>query len=187
MQIRDRIKELRRVRTRGLLPNPRNWRQHPDSQADALRGVLAEIGFADAVLASETPEGLMLLDGHLRAEVAPDANIPVLVLDVTPQEGDMILASHDPLAAMAQANAEKFQELLDDLEANSPAVEAMFQQLAEANGIFSVAEADMPELPAGGRTTPSTMNFTLVADQVETVKAALAKAKEMGPFVVTGN
>ena len=37
-----------------------------------MRGVLADIGWADAVLARETPDGLMLIDGHLRAEVAPD-------------------------------------------------------------------------------------------------------------------
>ena len=37
-----------------------------------MRGVLADIGWADAVLARETPDGLMLIDGHLRAEVAPE-------------------------------------------------------------------------------------------------------------------
>ena len=46
MQIRDRIKELRRVPASELLPNPKNWRTHPVAQQDALRGVLAEIGRA---------------------------------------------------------------------------------------------------------------------------------------------
>jgi hypothetical protein len=54
---------------RELLPNPHNWRRHPHKQATALHGILAEIGFADAVLARETPDGLMLIDGHLRAEM----------------------------------------------------------------------------------------------------------------------
>ena len=49
MQIRDRIKELRRVPAGSLRPNPRNWRMHPDSQRDALRGILAEVGYAGAV------------------------------------------------------------------------------------------------------------------------------------------
>ena len=40
MQIRDRIRELRRVRAAELRPNPRNWRVHPPQQQDALRGVL---------------------------------------------------------------------------------------------------------------------------------------------------
>jgi hypothetical protein len=68
MKIRDRVKSLVRVRAGDLLPNPKNWRRHPAQQADALRGILAEVGFADALLARETPKGLMLIDGHLRAE-----------------------------------------------------------------------------------------------------------------------
>jgi len=66
--IKDRIRELRRVRARDLLPNPKNWRIHPRAQADALRGLLAEVGYADALLVRELPDGqLMLIDGHLRA------------------------------------------------------------------------------------------------------------------------
>jgi hypothetical protein len=44
MLIRDRIKELRRVRARDLLANPKNWRVHPKAQTAALRGLLGEVG-----------------------------------------------------------------------------------------------------------------------------------------------
>jgi hypothetical protein len=71
MKIRDRVKALVRVRAGDLLPNPKNYRRHPKAQADALRGLLSEVGFADALLARETPAGLMLIDGHLRAETTP--------------------------------------------------------------------------------------------------------------------
>ena len=37
MKIRDRIKELRRVKASELLPHPKNWRTHPQEQADAMR------------------------------------------------------------------------------------------------------------------------------------------------------
>src|SRR5437879_2420739 len=68
MKIRDRIEELRRVRARDLRPNPRNWRVHPKPQVDALRSLLSEIGYADALIARELPDGsLELIDGHLRA------------------------------------------------------------------------------------------------------------------------
>ena len=40
MQIRDRIKELRRVRAAELRPNPRNWRLHPPEQQDAAVAAL---------------------------------------------------------------------------------------------------------------------------------------------------
>lgn len=88
MQFRDRIKSLRRVRASELIPNPRNWRTHPPEQAEALRGVLEEVGFAGATLARETPKGLMLIDGHLRQTVAdPDQKIP----EIEPRYGDVIL------------------------------------------------------------------------------------------------
>lgn len=101
MSFRDRIRELRRVRAADLIPNPRNWRTHSDAQRSALRGILESIGYASAALARETPEGLMLIDGHLRAGLEPDAEVPVLVLDVDEDEADALLATFDPLAAMA--------------------------------------------------------------------------------------
>ncbi len=86
MEIRDRIKELRKVRASELLPNPRNWRKHPEAQSNALRGALSEIGYADALIAYETPNGLMLIDGHLRAETTPDMEVPVLITDLDEAE-----------------------------------------------------------------------------------------------------
>jgi len=59
MKIRDRIKDFRRVKASELAPSQKNWRTHPKAQREALQGVLAEIGFAGAVLARETPAGLM--------------------------------------------------------------------------------------------------------------------------------
>src|SRR5882724_7079936 len=76
--IRDRTRELRRIPAKDLLANPKNWRRHPKAQADALRGILTEIGYADALLARELPDGrLMLIDGHLRKDTTPDFEVPV--------------------------------------------------------------------------------------------------------------
>jgi DNA modification methylase len=134
MRIRDRVVELRRVPASSLLPSPRNWRRHPKAQADALRGLLSEIGYADALLARETPEGLMLIDGHLRAETTPDAVVPVLILDVTEAEADKLLLSLDPLAAMAEGDAESLRSLLSQVETDSDAVRRMFDGLAKEYG-----------------------------------------------------
>ena len=57
MTIRDRIKELRRVRAGQLRPHPHNWRTHPDAQREALRGLLEEVGYADALLRGSCPTG----------------------------------------------------------------------------------------------------------------------------------
>src|SRR5690349_12965477 len=130
MQIRDRIKELRRVRAADLRPNPRNWRLHPPAQQEALRGLLAEVGYAGALLARELDDGtLMLIDGHLRAETTPDSLVPVLVLDVDEQEADKILLTHDPIAAMATVSSENLESLLAEVETESAAVRAMLDAI----------------------------------------------------------
>ena len=126
MHIRDRVKELRRVKAGLLRPNPKNWRTHPQAQQDVLRGVLAEIGYAGALLARELPDGtLELLDGHLRAETTPDMEVPVLVVDLDDREAAKLLAVHDPLAGMAEANEQALAELLAEVETESDAMQAL--------------------------------------------------------------
>ena len=160
MQIRDRIKELRRVPASALRPNPKNWRTHPQAQQDALRGVLAEVGIADAVLARELPDGsLMLVDGHLRAETITDAEVPVLVLDVNEAEADKILATLDPLAAMAEADSAKLDELLREVQTGNEALAGMLTDLAEEAGVLAeaskeVVEDEVPEPPVEPITKP---------------------------------
>jgi len=113
LPIRDRVRELRRVRGGDLVPHPRNWRTHPEAQRQALCGVLAEIGYADALLARELPDGrLQLIDGHLRAESTPDTLVPVLVLDVTDSEAEQLLLTLDPLAGLATTDTVVLDELL---------------------------------------------------------------------------
>lgn len=133
--IRDRVIELRRVAAGSLLPNPKNWRTHSKSQQEALKGVLAEVGYADALLARETPSGLMLIDGHLRAETTPDQEVPVLVLDVDEKEAEKLLVTLDPLASMAGADDERLAAILKSVETDSEAVQAMLAKLGKEYGI----------------------------------------------------
>ncbi len=150
MKIRDRIKELRRVPARQLQPNPKNWRLHPQQQQDALRGVLAEIGYADALLARELPDGsLELIDGHLRAETTPDQEVPVLVLDVDDREAAKLLALLDPLAGLAETNEEALAELLAGVETGNEAVQKILDELLAAPGpeLEDRNEMRPPEVP----------------------------------------
>jgi ParB-like chromosome segregation protein Spo0J len=134
MHIRDRIKELRRVRAADLRPNPRNWRTHPSHQQDALRGLLAEVGYADALLVRELDDGtLLLIDGHLRAETTPDAIVPVLVLDVDDAEADKILLTLDPLASLATVSHQQLQSLLAEVETESAAVRNLMDDIASTH------------------------------------------------------
>lgn len=96
MDVRDRIIDIRRVLASELIPYPKNWRSRPKEQAAALTALLRKIGFADAVLAIETPVGIQLIDGRLGQDLMGDGLIPVLVLVLEENEADMLLATLDP-------------------------------------------------------------------------------------------
>lgn len=130
MKIRDRIRELRRIRASELRPHPKNWRTHPAEQREALQGLLAEIGYADALLARELPDGsVQLIDGHLRAETTPDQEVPVLLVDLNDSEAAKLLALHDPLAALAEADQAILAQLADEIETDSDAVRQVLEGL----------------------------------------------------------
>jgi hypothetical protein len=131
VQIRDRIRELRRVRAGDLMPHPDNWRVHPSSQIAALRGVLNHVGFTSALIARELPDKtLQLIDGHLRAELAPDAIVPVLIVDLNDEEARYVLITHDSLGAMAESDVNRIAALLQSIHSNDDAVNALFEQIA---------------------------------------------------------
>lgn len=145
MNIRNRIQELRRVKASRLRPHPKNWRTHPIAQQDAVRGLLAEIGYADALLARELDDGsLELIDGHLRAEITPDAEVPVLVVDLDDREAAKLLALHDPLADLAEPDGRLLAELMEHVETESEAVQAVLDQVLSSAKSWEAEPAGEP-------------------------------------------
>lgn len=129
--IKDRIRELRRVPAKELLTNPKNWRRHDRAQSAALRAVLEQVGYAGALLARELTDGrLMLIDGHLRKETTPNAQVPVLILDVTEEEADLILATFDPLGSLAQPDPERIKALIETVRLDDEALQALLRRTA---------------------------------------------------------
>lgn len=94
----------------------------------SLRGILAEVGW--------TPEGLTLIDGHARRDLDPETMVPVLVLDVTEEEANKLLAVLDPLAAMAGADTDQLEALLAQVSTESQALEDLLSTLAKQNGLL---------------------------------------------------
>ncbi len=157
MGVRNRIKELRWVRAGDVRANPRNWRTHPNFQRQALAAVLEEVGFADALVARELADGtLELIDGHLRAEMLPDEQLPVLVLDVNELEADKLLASLDPLAALAQCNTEAVAALVARLHSESTELQSVFDNLASGSPLGElISPGGEPESPSSTPTIGS--------------------------------
>lgn len=161
MSIRNRVKEMRMVPACDLKKNPGNWRTHPKAQQDALRGLLAEVGFAGAELCRELPDGsLMLIDGHCRAEIMGTNEVPCLILDVSEAEADKLLATFDPIGAMAGADRDRLDSLLREVQTESQDVAKMLEDLGKQAGCAwakeqqAVVEDEVPEPPVVPITQP---------------------------------
>lgn len=96
-----------------LTPNPRNWRKHPAKQRKALVSVLDQVGWAGVALYNELTG--RLIDGHLRQEVAGDSEMPVIIGRWTEEQEQLILATLDPIGALAERDDAMFEELVAGL------------------------------------------------------------------------
>jgi ParB-like chromosome segregation protein Spo0J len=111
-----------------LLANPSNWRIHGKAQRAALREVLDTVGYVAQVIVNRRTGHLV--DGHLRVEEAlsyGQPSIPVLYVDLSEQEERLVLASLDPLAAMAATDEAKLRELLAEVSVDFGAACYLYQ------------------------------------------------------------
>lgn len=113
----DRVKEFRRIPASALKANPKNWRIHPAKQRKVWDEVKARVGFAGAVVAYETEDGLVVIDGHMRLKSSElDDKIPTLILDVDEAEADLLLATYDPIGEMTKKNEKALNDLTTELD-----------------------------------------------------------------------
>jgi hypothetical protein len=150
---RNRIVGLEVVPASELAQHPQNWRLHPERQRSAMLSALETIGIADAVLAyrSERADGaLTLIDGHLRRDLID--KVPVLVTDLSDDEADMLLASHDVITTMAQRDESALAALLEGIEAEMPrdlmmAIDPDYEGVEAAEGDNEGGKARYPIVP----------------------------------------
>jgi DNA modification methylase len=191
--VRDRVVELVRVRAGELRDNPSNWRIHPRRQRAALRGVLAEVGYADALLARRDGEHLVLVDGHLRKSLDPDQVVPVLVLDLTETEADKLLASLDPLASLARPDPEALIALLARVRTSDDALADLLEELGrQARRGLHPPHGDPEAIPSAPRprTKPGDLwvlgrHRLLCGDATSDVDLARLMAGEKADLLLT--
>ena len=175
-----------------IMFNPRNWRIHPLSQQDALKGVLEEVGWVQQVIVNKRTGHLV--DGHLRCQLAARegaTTIPVVYVDVSEEEEALVLATLDPIGAMAATDKQKLDELFAGIETENEQVTALIQEIAEKNGIEEIGaekwEDAFGSLPDEDRAPFQQMTFTLHDSQAEVIRDALTKAKHEGVFTGSEN
>lgn len=176
MKIKDRIRGFCRLAPERIRPNPKNWRTHPEAQRDALKGVLADVGIADAVLVVPCDAGalasllaakdfdawlrgyrgdFMLVDGHLRTETIIGQPVPALVLDLDEREQAEVLATFDPVGDLAGMDRERFIALAGEFNSTNAAVQGLVADLAamEERMRGAADEAAPPSAPDFGPGT----------------------------------
>jgi len=98
--------------------NPNNWREHPDTQQEAIRSILQRVGWVQGVIENVTTGNL--IDGHARVSEAKKRNastpIPFVKVDLTEDEEKQILLLLDPIGAMATGNEAAIKALMDSLD-----------------------------------------------------------------------
>ncbi len=127
---RNRIVGYEVVPADQLLANPSNWRIHPRAQQEALTGVLDDIGWVQEIIVNKTTGHVV--DGHMRVEVAitRGESVPVKYVELTEAEELLILATIDPISAMAATDTAQLESLLANVNSDSAAVQALLAKLA---------------------------------------------------------
>lgn len=128
-----------------LLANERNPRIHPKFQQDVMSDVLSKVGWIQDVIVNKRTSDAWgrdrgietVVDGHLRVALAISRSeqVPVKYVDLTPEEEATVLATFDPITALATYDREALDSLLRDVATDSAVVDKMLSELAEANGV----------------------------------------------------
>ena len=128
-----------------LLANPLNFRRHPAAQRAALRGSLDTVGWVQ--LPTVNKRTGFLVDGHARVEEAiskGEKAIPVLYVDLSPEEERIALATEDKIGSMAELDDLRLNELLEDMHVDSPGLQALIDSM----NVQADKETDKP-MPEG--------------------------------------
>lgn len=164
--------------------NPNNWRRHGDNQLLALADLIYD---DDDELADGNSPGTAvpaiindrkvengwkkkdakptILDGHARDILAEEFDRPFLAMvgSWSPQQEAVILATLDPLVAMATTDDSAFLRILEKVDTNSDPIQRIIDQTADDAGLFQerMQGIGAPNSRAGGSRS------ALVADLVD--------------------
>ena len=151
VQIKNRIIGSGEEQLDNILFNPRNWRIHPLSQQNALKGVLEEVGWVQEVIINKNTGHLV--DGHLRCQLAARegaTTIPVKYVDLTEEEEILVLSTLDPIAAMAATDKQKLDELFADIQSENDNVNKMLDEIRQKEQLDNVSFKEYDESIADG-------------------------------------
>lgn len=166
-----------------LLANPFNFRIHPKNQQDAMTGVLNQVGWVQRVIVNRRTGHIV--DGHLRVSLAISAgaqDVPVIYVDLSEEEEALVLATLDPISAMAATDADKLRELMEMVRDNveDEMLDRALNQIKGANNILDEFDwrdewKDMPEFTSEDKAPKRTLYVHFADDKDVEAFARLVK------------
>ena len=115
-----------------LIENPLNWRVHNEFQKRSLGGALDEVGWVQPIVVNQNT--MVIIDGHLRVSLAierGETQIPIILVDLDEQEQKKVLATLDPLAALAGTDVPAYSELIEGVETDDLWLREMMQRIGD--------------------------------------------------------
>lgn len=129
--------------------NPLNWRRHSPEQLQSIRDLLQDrdVGWAGACLYNERTK--RLIDGHARRSVVdPHTPVPVLVGNWSEEAERKILATLDPVGAMAQGDADAYAKLIETINAESLWVRDLIHNTQAGLDRLGTEDEEEPDEPS---------------------------------------
>lgn len=142
-RIKNRIVSYGMARVDDILFNPNNWRIHSKYQQEAMLDMLEKVGWTQNVMINLTTGNLV--DGHLRALLAQKSDeleIPATYVELSEEEEQVVISAFDPIGAMADADKEKWEELITKIKSERDDLEGMLDKIIEENNLFKDTEND---------------------------------------------
>ena len=174
-----------------LIPYVNNSRVHSDEQVLQICSSIREFGFTNPVLIDEE-NGVIAGHGRLMAAKKLDMEkVPCIILaGLSEAQKKAYVIADNQLSLTSTWNMEVLALEVEALQAEDFDLNILGFSDEELNNLvisFDADEVPPPELASGEKDTLRQCTFTLTDEQYESVMAAIAKAKELGPFGETGN
>ena len=134
---KNRIVGHAEVDPKTLVPNPDNWRLHPKNQQEAMQGALDDIGWVQEITINQNTG--VVVDGHLRLDLAlrqKESLVPIKIVDLTPEEESAVLATLDPISAMAKTDKNKLKAILMVAKSQSNKMQELLEQMKMKAGMM---------------------------------------------------
>ncbi|WP_419831783.1 ParB/Srx family N-terminal domain-containing protein [Endozoicomonas atrinae] len=174
-----------------LIPYINNSRIHSDDQVLQICSSIKEFGFTNPFLIDEE-NGVIAGHGRIMAakKLGMDKVPCIILAGLSEAQKKAYVIADNQLSLTSSWNMETLALEVEALQAEDFDLNILGFSDEEMNNLvisFDADEVPPPELASGEKDTLRQCTFTLTDEQYETVMAAIAKAKELGPFGETGN